>query len=180
MESNGDAKTQASEDSLIDFDQYFQFLGENWRNIISLHKAHSFSGKQAQSLVLEEFVKLNRGNEQAEVKAYINQNQGAKHGKKIVGSYDLKNPYLEETRAGGEIESNNPELNDSTSDISKPELENGPLKQKPKFTVPLKQKVSIASKKILTNPAEICLNQQEKMEDKGLSIQQKKVEDVYR
>ena len=177
MESNGDAKTQAIRDNSIDFEQYFHFLGENWRNIVSRHKAHSFSGKQAQSLVLDEFVKFNSGNE---MKAYNNQNQSAKHGKKTVGSYNLRNPYLEETRAGGEIESRNPELNDSTSDISKPELENEPLKQKPKFTVPLKQKVSIASKKILTNPAEICLNQQEKMEDKGLSIQQKKVEDVYR
>ena len=177
MESNGDAKTQAIRDNSIDFEQYFHFLGENWRNIISRHKAHSFSGKQAQSLVLDEFVKLNRGNEQAEVKAYNNQNQSAKHGKKIVGSFDLKNPYLEETRAGGEIESRNPELNDSTSEIFRPELENEPMKQKPKFTVPLKQKVSSASKKILLNPAETCLEQKQV---KGLYIQQENMGDVYR
>ena len=157
MESKNRFSTKTDRTS-SDFEQYFDFLRENWRNIISRHQAHSVSGQEAQLLVWEEFVKLKGGNEGVMVvRTNFDEIQSSKHSKKkIVASFDLKNPYLEETSAGGKT--NTPVKNDSSCEISRPELEHMPFK--PKFTVPLKQKAATDLDKVVPpNADRMCTEQ---------------------
>ena len=72
-----------------DMSEYFRFLEENWRSIVSASGTDNMSGSEAQDLVYRIFLARN------EQKTSESRTKRSKSGGKLVGSFSLKNPFLE-------------------------------------------------------------------------------------
>ena len=68
-----------------DMSEYFSFLGDNWRSIVSASGTDNMSGSEAQDLVYRIF----------SARKQQNTTKKFKSGGKLVGSFSLKNPFLD-------------------------------------------------------------------------------------
>ena len=136
----------------VSLETYFRFMAENWESIVLRNSSKIKTEKDAQELVWEEFVQMN-------VKKKIPKQKI----KKIVGSFDLKNPILDHLKGKNEVTKNKSitETNIINSEKGK-EVENNPLKfpqkslYKPKFKVPDRGNLKSSQKVLPVQAASTC------------------------
>ena len=129
LASIGDCSPMSCNDS--ENEAYFKFMEVNWRSILA-NQHKSLTGEEAQLLVWQSFMKINNN----DVKKNMNVNRGQNSKSKIVSSFDLKNPYLENVSSGGERKWSNTGKCELFLNNTVPSCGQKPLK--PKFIVPVK------------------------------------------